>query len=518
MQIQLFIDNTPSARPRAIIKHNDLHMDWSLSYIDKDTFNKCEYDVFEFLNSYWSTLPEQHQEAIYNAYQDIRSAFDMFSTTSGQVLLTIKKAVTTLLELNQLTDIHNWVKFNSSVYIPSDLKLVYEYSVDKAGTPEQTYLREDYIGAVALTILSKAMFPVWAEYINRSKQETSTTHKEYFAFQLITDSYVFESVPVEKLISYIRKALETEDIRTRIIMDGLSTENFPYWLLAVIMVRRLTIADLRFTHPNNTLITYIYKYLKQKLATEDNATSVKIKNFADDADGDNLSRAEGYKIPAAMSIGDEVILNSAFNDVVKTARFLEPDIPEDLVLTSVNTAIAHLSNAEIKKVQITLAQWTAITVKDKANRSIITPRGVLYLPKISLIKLLGITQAVLYYRGFKLFAGLVTARSDNIDSNYSTGADSRARFTKENVEKLNEIYRFTKKTSRTKNSKSINVAITAIDEVTEMLNEDVYYLTVHDSMVASCNSERNTRELIIPSNIKNMLAELLIFNSKKEVQ
>lgn len=509
--MKMISQNTDSLtlRPEILITHGDEVLVWNILSFDRSTFN--EVDLFSHVNRYWESFSEQSQLEIFNIYKEIRIAFDEI-WNRGKLTAELYILVAKLLDAHNLKDAQHWILFHSGVYLPPNLEKEYNNTTNSPGSREQTYLKEDYIKLVTLTLILRTMIPVWGEFICRTRQEAGNNFKEYYAFQLICKSQLAYSEAIEKLTTYIEYSIIPDKSKSASIIGGISTEDFPIWVLGLVLVRRLCLGDISGVNQKATLVTYIYKYITQKVKGNDSnfAGMVKDKIFDDSgSDGDsNISKLEGYKAKQEIPAGDIILLEYAMRDTYAVAKKLAPSMDTALLTRALETTLV-LNDNVIYDPQIAILQWVM--------KPVISPRGILYLCKSTIVRLLALCQSVLIHRGHYAIAGLCTSVvNSNINEIQISGVDSRARIPKELLEQLFIYYPFTKRVGgKQKVLKPINQAIVAIDTVAEQFSNQDWILTVDDSLIPLVSEGSTNRRYVIQHNFKITLANLVIEIAKR---
>jgi hypothetical protein len=145
-------------------------------------------------------------------------------------------------------------------------------------------------------------------------------------------------------------------------------------------------------------------------------------------------------------------------------------------------------------------------------KPVISPQGILYLSKPSIVNLMGVMQAVLWARGFNFLALLSTCYADiSSEELRVSGMDSRAQLTKERRNRLDELYPYMKNTgSRRSGQKPVNMAIRSIDTLVENLSMYSWKLSADSGLVESVVGPNPTQRLAVPYNIRNDVADLVI--------
>ncbi len=496
-----------SVQPEAKIEHKGEELVFLVSTFFRMSSISIDIDIFEQLNSYWQQLPEEKQDKIFDVYRNIRNVFNSVSNRTS-LLLDLNKQCIELIDLHNLDEVYDWVLFKSSIAIPSVFENEYQYSYDKQGSREQTYVRSDYTKLIAMIVAIRSMIPVWGEYISHTKHDAGTTFKEMEAFQLINNSSIMNSQPMLKLGVYLDHAVGEHKHNSFFILDGISSVDFPIWMLSLVVIRRLCVGDIRGLDNKANIVTYIYKYLIQKIQSADTGSSNAVKDkktteFSDEKGDDKISTFERYRIKHDISAGEIVELAYSIRDYRKVAYSLSPNMSDEILFSSLETA-QQLNSVEIHDPQITLLKWVFARV--------ISPRGMMYLDKELIVNCLGILEAVLYVAGFKYLAVLSTSYPDiNNDEMFVASTESKARITKTQISALDELYPFQQVIGGKKSGyKDINPAIKSIDTLTDKLSMFSWITTASSDKMMDAIGNTHTRRIGVTYDIKNQLADLVI--------
>lgn len=500
------------------IKHNDKEYSFNVSGYAKQVFNPTDADDVEIdkhINQYWATLPQAKQEKIFECFGAIRRVFDTTFDTiplTNELLIPIKN----LYNEHQVEDLEQWLIWKSDVIIPSKnsagkviFEEVYHDSDMRAGTRVQTYTRNDYIGLITMALMLRMMIPIWGEFMYRIRSTVGTNYKEMHSVHLLSKTDLLSHPYMKRLENYINSNIKIDDSMFGAIISGIGTEDYPRWLISLVLVRRLCIGNFSGSNPDISLVTFIYNYIKQKMGT--NGTSAwggdivrdKFKFYDDNGkDDDNLSRTESYKIRQAVPTGETVAIDFYLSDPYTVAKHLDPTIPKELIDACIATC-SIFNNNIISKVQVTLTQWVMAKV--------VSPRAFPQLSKAKVINAIAICQAWLWHKGHKELSCLVSAiTSDNSSVMQLGGIDSRSRITKDQMEIINQLYPFTTVRSSKQKTKPSNDAVTAIDAVATELSFRDWILTAQTDKVVQITGDSNITRYSTPYDIKIKLAALVI--------
>ena len=233
------------------------------SSVDKDGISDA-YDIFEFINVYWSYISVAEQNKIFDCYCRIRTVFDNVWDTT-ELTRQLHVLIAELCSYHDLDQIKQWIIFHANIIIPDNFSDVYSEKYETTMTREKTYLRRDYEGLLALSVGLRIMVPVWGEFVYRTKKETGNNLKEYYAFKLLELSNFKNSEPMERLKIYVECSIPQDKSRAGAIINAIASEDYSTWMLALIAVRRLSVGDVRGIIAGSSLITYIYKFINGKI-------------------------------------------------------------------------------------------------------------------------------------------------------------------------------------------------------------------------------------------------------------
>ena len=494
------IDGTPN---KAIMSHDGVELSWDIALFDRVSYNG-NYDIFADINGYWNYVQPHIKASIFDVYSRIRVAYnDIWDTDT--LTATLYLLTKELYELHKLEDIHHWVWFHSNSLVPASVFESFTEAHETTYSRDRTYLKEDYRWLVTLSIALRVAIPIWGEYISRTKKN-NTVFKEYFAFQLLKHSNVFNSEPMERLRVYINGSLPPDKAKSSAVFGGVGTEEFPTWVLGLVAVRRLSIGDTRGIDSTSSLVTFIYKFLNQKIKSNDNSFIGRVNDKTIEGqvkEGENnLSKLEGYKIKQEIPAGDIALISYYLEDSLKIALKLCPDIDVKLV----NDCLASsqvLQLNQLWKQQVVLAQWIL--------KPLVPPRALLHVSKAQVVSAIGLCQAILWHLGHYELSGLISAiNQSNEDELSITGTDSRARITKDQLDVLEKLYPYTRKpVGKQKNPKRINPAVEAVESLASMFSENDWILTARKDMSDKLTNSAGIH-YSVPSNIKILLANLAI--------
>lgn len=500
-----------TSQPQVKLTHGTESLEFSASCFGRSNFEH-EYGVFDHLNLYWATFSEEEQQHVFRIYSEI---LHLFSSVWNRTDLTIEmnKKVIELVDFHDFERAYQWVVFESDMAVPNNFEKDYVHSVDRQGSRDQTYIRSDYTKLITLALVLRTMLPIWGEFIFRTRQESGTMYKEYYAFQLLNRSKILHSEPFEKLMVYIDRTVADDRSNPSTIISGISSEDFTRWMMALVIIRRLSVGDIRGMDPRANMVTFIHKFVTAKMKGTDIAADSMVKEkLYDDGGADmesKLSALERYKIKHDISLGEIVELMYVIRDPKKVAYTLTMNMSDDLLYRSIESAKALMSH-DLADPQVALLRWIF--------KPVISPRGIMYLDKELLVQSFGVLQAVLWARGHKYLALLSTSHIVQTDGFMCiTNTDSRQRIPKEMQAELDLLYRYFRIMGGKKTGhKPVNLATRAIETMADNFSLFTWNMTADDGLITDAFGNCNTRRIQVPSDIKIRLARLVIELGKRK--
>jgi len=519
MEIKLAKEKTSAGTYDVLIKHQTEELVYSITEEVIKTSQKYGFDHFREINQYWAQCSPELQERIFDTYRRIYIVLNESADIQGMTR-SLRPLAVELLELHTFEDVGYWIQLKSDLLVPSGIKRKFDEKIDTSWTREKTYLEDDYRQLVTLTLIMRVMIPVWEEFILRTKKETGPTFKEYQAFDLIEGSTAMKSQAMTRLKVFVVNTIPKDRSKDAAVFSGVSTEDFPDWITAVTVVKRLTSADIRGINSDHTLVTYLHNYIDQRSRSLENRTGkIKPKYSGDSSGSDensNHSKLEGFKIKESIAEGDISSLRRYITYTINQAygiepmtdlsllRRLNPDEDMAALVRMSFESVKVLFNKVLTEEQVTIAAWVL------ANY--ISPQALPYLNKSDILGIVAIAQAYLWSKGHYSLAGLISAEPRNwLDSGGNVIADTKSRMDAALVNEFGRKFPYLKRTSsRAKNVKSTNPSLTAIDTIIEGISCYQWTLTLPDPWIEILQGNVILVRYRIPENIRDLLARLII--------
>ena len=388
---------------KLIIEHDGKKTEWDIAGFKRTPVAKSQ-EEFDYINQYCAYLSHRRQTDIFEKLVDVHNVFQGFGDFNlKQQKLT--KAVTNLFGIIDEEHIMDWVKNVSNIPIATNLKEKYsEHDKD----PHKTYLRNEYYGLVMLMITLRFMTGIWGQYLYHNHKKVGTDFKEYTALRLLDKTWVASCEPTVRLRQYVEAWIKQNNKSEAAVMGGVSSYELPVFVLATIMVRKLTTGSMDAELDNGGIVVNIYRGLMtvlNDLAGKFSALADKTAHIKDSRNEDqsNWSTCELYKIMQPMSAGQIITISYFVDQTYSLANQIDPTLPKAILDQCIDN-ISKLPNYTVEQHSALLAQWTLSPA--------VRCRIFYHESKDKVLNLVALAQALLWHWDFPDLALLITTQAD----------------------------------------------------------------------------------------------------------
>lgn len=512
MQFEPIIESDDDGRSNRIrgirVTHGEYFNEWSISTIARNDIDVLR--AMEELNDYFSLLPKAKQEAIFILYEKIQDCFQG-TVDINRVFANVRALVTELYQLLPFDDFRHYVHNRSKVKIPDEIMSA--YGQDAPESP-LTYLRHEYKDLLAYAMYVKPMFPIWGQYTLQIKDQIGAEFKEYSAIKLLQGSSAIDNDAYRRLHLYVATNVSKTTDSIEAILGGLSSEEKPDWLTAIVIVRRLSSWQPTYVgEPGKVenIIADIYNYMRSKVENMAKNFGGRVKSkplrARSDSTEEGSSVAEMYKMKEPVSEGDILINEVACDDPRWLASYLDPTVP----LTYVDESLLMLQNEGYES--LTKCQGTIL--RYIVNRAI-PARVVCQLSYKAMLSILAVSQSLLRHWGLDWLAVYLTSYPIVLPHDRVTGS-LRLDLSEDRIHALLELYphfipQKNLKRDNVANRVKTNDAINAINTLVGYIDEYGWRYRAPKSLLSELKSRDDQAA---PANIRDMLADLIIKTQKR---
>jgi hypothetical protein len=466
-----------------------------------------ELEIFEEINDFIATLSEAKQEKLFNLYGRLESAIASYGdpTLKEDTRLTdvLDDIAVKIYEIVKFEDLRAFITTYRKITFPSELTVGYE-TTDKIthSFKQKTYLKDEYMDLTAVILGLRCMIPIWGSFLPISKVEDGSKWKEYRAYALLDNTSIKATPVFDRLETYIKANTKEEDYELAVVFNHLSGEEIPAYLMALAVIRKLSVAPLSHVNPSDHLMKVVYNYVCSPKNKTQNIFGDNIKRKTDDegmANDSNGSVWDIFKMKESISTGELVIFEDYVNNFMEAAQAIDGDVDIDRLKECVKYATA-ISNYDYKDSQITITIWVLSTV--------IAPCVVEMFDRKTLLTGTGIAQAILWKWGFVQLAALLTAEPIKLEKGQIHSVPPRVDINDENMRRLDIIYPYTLPDSG-KLGISTNVGVRDIEIVALELLGSSWQPRCSVALASECDRADIHRQIDPTPDLRDELAELL---------
>ena len=495
------ISTAVGATPMAILEHKGRVLQFNVSVFGRRTLDP--ENPFFHINRYWDGLTEDKQDAIFSLYEQAAYHFETFRDWR-QLSESISNIIVELFKFHDLTYLKQWIAFKTDIAIPSVIPNEFVDDIDSKNSREKTYTKPEYAELLALSLLLRCLIPIWGDYILCTRPDFGTREKEKQAFNLIIRSGILSTPVFRRLEQYITAILPSDRADDRSIESGTSSQDYVRSLMALVCVRRLSVAQLKPVEATAHLCTAIHNYVTQRTESESSQPEETIrekKPGGGEGDENKLSTAEQYHGSADKSPGDLKEMEVFFKDIYQNVLM---DFP---MVNAADLAMAlnqweSLIGREITAIQMALTGHVL--------SRIISPRALQYLPLELQLKAVKAAEIILQTKGHTYLGFWISSYVSNSDGVMSiTTATKPIKFSQELQDELLKYYPYQIQTGYGKNIHTEYYILTSMDEIIDVICGNVWKPTACQNRLDAFFGNF-VRTLPGRPEIRNLVGQLLI--------
>ncbi|QTH80356.1 hypothetical protein PA10_00156 [Pseudomonas phage pPa_SNUABM_DT01] len=465
--------------------------------------------LFKETNEFLKSLPDEDQDRLWSIYQRVD---DYLSSEEIRSSFFIRAEVERVVkELYQIIGYPQLRAFIDKIRpdIPGDVSEKFEEFNERGRNyRSRTYIKPDYLDLVAMALGLRFMVPVWGMYIQNVSSINGNGYKESEAVKLIELAGVDKWPPYIRMNEYIEASVEKE-VSMTMVMAGLSSEEVPRHLMAMALVRKISIGPLSTTQERDSLARILFNYvtgthlrMDGRFASVTGIVQAKRHRNLDKGDEDNSSVLDDYNQTTEITEGDRQMIEVFSENVAVIVNRAAPDLD----LARVQQCISVCSRHEARPVeafQKAIVFWVLRSISPEARELLL---------KRTHFRLMGIAQAILDHWGFHELAILVSAEEYiHEDGEAFIPMETRNKITRQQAEILDKQYPYYRQESKRQDpGKRGNVAVIAIDQVVDWMSGRAWKPHAPRDIIEKIPLLSQTGYLYISGDIRRQLADMII--------
>lgn len=457
-------------------------------------------EVFPLMNRYVSEKLE------YNDHVDLFDLYlqakDLFQSSNylekvDSTLLTIFDKIVNIIDLDKL---QQFVVYEGAVTIPDNVKSNFG-AVQDMFSRNKTYLRDEYLELVTLSVALRFIFPLWAEYLEYIIGTVPDSSKELRAYGLLRKCKIAKLDSITRLLSYIGDWIKPNIKTTGSTVSGVGREEIPEWVCSLILVRRLCVVEL--IGPEVNIIRRVHSYVDDAVKNIDKRFDERINPKhppKESKSGENPSYLESYRTKTQITTDTIELHNVYLSDILGAVRDFIPNVNPQLV-QEVLKVTDGLENAYLSETNTKLVQWLLANIQ--------TPYILPDLEKQTVVRGMIVGQCICHYYGLNNLALMFTGI--DLPKSKDTIMDQWKSLSPEVIAQFEKIYPYERIPKRNeRRNQPTNYGISAINELAIQLGR--YRKAVRVPAFLSIEDVKvdKTGYMYTPKDIIVELAQLLI--------
>lgn len=503
-----------------IVSHNNVELEFIIgSVISKRNKDELEGDVqFRLLNAYLDYKGPDFKDELMSKYIEADEII-LKSLTNKYIHPLPYGIVHPILDMFDMLDVFNYIKNIYRIVPPSILSDSFDpiEEKDHRKTRVQTYIKDDYLELAAFAMIVKSGMITVCHFGHVKNNEINSNHMEYNLFHFFRAHRIFETAPMVKLLGLVDKVVNVPtngaDISSiRVLEKMVPKSEMPVYILAIVVLQRVSIATIVDDVADKNLVLKIYNYINNKLKdTGEVSKSIRDKKPLMDGDGsgsgDKESIIESFRKLTNLTKGDEVEMDWVISSVEMILKQM-PAVNKQYIDEIVLKDAIHFTK-EFRNGNLTRAHIDIISIIFK---NVIDPRCIDYVSLESIMNLIAIGFAYLWGLGFKQLALLLSAQPDNTERIRHTinSSVNRPKMTKEIKEALDFHFPYKRVINDTT---SVNLVEEYVNELANEMFKIDWVSNAYTSYLVDVFGAENNQELL-PADLKMQLAEFIIKNEE----
>mgnify|MGYP000553041355 CR=1 FL=1 len=453
---------------RVVLEHGGDTLIFSVSAYKKTDHMKLS-DPYRDLNKFFQQQSAARQQMIFDVYREASVIFG--DINNPDVLGTRLKALIELLYTYLSYDeISNYVK-RAPLSIPTDIKTQHDPS-DKQ--PDRTFIVSDYWELVKVALALRAAIPLFSRYMDVSMRITGVHFKERETSLLIQDTWIMSSPAHEKLSKFTAILAPASALPATAVFGGISKGEFPNWLMATILVRRVAIGEIDSSLDRGSVVANVWQYVRS-ISTGFNpkfggpiGDSARTNDYTSE-DNSLFTRSRvRQELPATEAVAVEVALSDAYASGVQ----IDPEFTiEDL--RPFQSTLTDFKPGTISDFHVAICAWVFYQIVP--DTLVMAVRQPDLLPKT----MITLARALLWKWGHHELSLLMSApiTMPSMDDAFAYEIpSSRTRIPAEIVEGVMKEVPYSRKKAKTQ--RDGNYAFSAINAVKDLMPSGIWQVKV----------------------------------------
>ena len=464
--------------------------------------------TFDELNAYLSRcLTNEQRDRMFELYKQISHILKTEVSSTKVLLPKLQPLVKGIYDLVNISDLNVFMYENNLTHIPNSVLDTIPSS--KEYPTSTTYVKSDYIKLVNLSVLLHLMAPIIADYVNKVSDSTGKQFKEHAALPLLDRTNIMYYEEMNKLRNFVTANCSKKPVPLSATLEGMSEEAFPKWMLASVIARKLCINHVRRGDENGHLVAAVFAYINYNIKLDGKfGGGVMPKKERRMLGEDDREKAviDNWKMKEDVDKIDILACAVGYDDPIAAALMIEPTLDTNLLLQCMS-AIPNAWDFNMTPHQSMLIQWVTGEVLPHIGDTYTPPLATEYYDYDVCVKLVAITQAILWHRGFPSLAVFAATYPSQVEESGMPNAIIQLEL--KIMQELEGYYQHIRLGKRQDSSDGL--IHKTINEFVKSLLEDDYQVVGPDDLLAASNVVDAEYRIVIPESLYYDVASYIRF-------
>jgi len=474
--------------------------------------------LFVEINGYWQTLTTKELDKIFAIYESIFESI-IEAPTQAERHVEMRDGITKLLDTYH--DYDNVFKFmeGKEVISTDNVKESFDSTVHDKISRATTYIKEEYRGLAIITIILRAVAPIWnltARMTTVANEKAGKVYYEMEMFSTLANTQLINSPPFRRLEEFVnaiwdkfengKHKQEAKNSILSSVVAGLGTSDIPNYLLATSVVNKLAVREVNTFRDEGDLITHVYQRIDTEVKKlKDKFARLKPKMASRSGeDEDKTGYLESFRTREEVRRDVHMLVQHYFYDYRTAKRALDEDIPASLVKMCIDS-FNRFKPQPIRPDQLIIVQWVMA--------KIVQHRSIPHIDRFAMIHAMAITQAALIHWHLRDIAVLMSsapAAATHESILITTPFDT---VTNDVRQRLAATYPYYRHSRATTSRRQMCPGLQALEAYTKMFADQEWVLSC--SAKLSGELRQQSGKFKPAKSLKLELAELLIKINKR---
>jgi len=489
----------------------------SKKYTTEEFQSKLSDVLFIEINRYWKTLPAESQDKMFTIFTEVIEDIEHARTPPERQRAITEAVISIVNDYHPYNDIYDFMQ--TQEIVPTDkVKEEFDESIDML-TRGTTYIYEDYYNLACMTVVIRAVMPIWNKVKSSYNAPQGKAKNVYYEMEMLNTlaaTHLSDTEPYVRLHSFVdamwikattgkEKAKSKKGILSSVVA-GLGTSDIPNYLYATAVINKLANREINTFRDSGDLVTHVYRRLKSEIGKLHNKFS-NIKAKVEQGGGeeeDKIGYLESFRTREKVRRDVHIAATFYLYDYRRAKKRLDDTIPVSLVKACIDS-FTQFKPEPIRSDQLVIVQWVLA--------KIVLPRAIPQIDRKAMINAMAITQAALIHWRFRSLAKLMSAApvyQENESVLIATPFDTPPL---ELRNRLSDIYPYYRYSRETTSRRALCPGFQATEEFAKMFADQIWDLKCTPVLCSELQSKLGEFK---PSRlIKSEMAELLIIINRR---